>query len=175
MPPNPQEVHSYTMYVSVTREQYAPEFCKSLVRFSCHAWQVAGSFIVNVSLEQKHNSVTEFEKPRHSADGFSRSGNEGLKKVIRDSLVSQKLVENTESVEQGFTFALEDNGFMLRYSLHQLKPELYVSYHQRLCHCNNSCFTKGGERAESEYQVHGNRIAPLETFAGRFEVTAQGR
>ncbi|KAM1046829.1 hypothetical protein PS2_026027 [Malus domestica] len=130
MPPNPQEVHSYTMYISVTREQYAREFCKSLVRFSCHAWQVAGSFTVNVSLEQKHNSVTEFEKRRHSADGFSRRGNEELKKVIRDNLVSQKLVENTESVEQGFTFALKDNGFVLRYSLHQLKPELYVSYHQ---------------------------------------------
>ncbi|TQD99623.1 hypothetical protein C1H46_014759, partial [Malus baccata] len=71
-----------------------------------------------------HNSVTEFEKRRHSADGFSRSGNEELKKVIRDNLVSQKLVENTESVEQGFTFTLEDNGFVLRYSLHQLKPEL---------------------------------------------------
>ncbi|KAM1173548.1 hypothetical protein ACFX15_025706 [Malus domestica] len=155
MPPNPQEVHSYTMYVSVTREQYATEFCKSLVKFSCHAWQVAGSFTVNVSLEQQHNSVTEFEKTRHSAEGFSRSGNEELKK--------------------GFTFALEDNGFVLGYSLNQLKPELYVSYHQRLRHCNNSCFTKGGERAESEYQVHGNRIAPLETFAGRFEETAQGR
>ncbi|KAM1155367.1 hypothetical protein ACFX13_026860 [Malus domestica] len=155
MPPNPQEVHSYTMYISVTREQYAREFCKSLVRFSCHSCQVLGSFIVHVSLEQKHNSVKEFEKTRHSADGFSRSGNEELKK--------------------GFTFALEDNGFMLGYSLRQLKPELYVSYHQRLHHCNNSCFTKGGERAESEYQVHGNRIAPLETFAGHLEETAQGR
>ncbi|KAM1090065.1 hypothetical protein PS2_017418 [Malus domestica] len=55
-------------------------------------------------LKQKHNSVTEFEKPRCSADGFSRSGNEELKKVIRDSLARQQLVENTESVERGYNF-----------------------------------------------------------------------
>lgn len=51
-----------------------------------------------------HNYVTEFQKPRLSADGSSRSCTEELKKVIKDSLVKQKLVEDTTSVEKPYTF-----------------------------------------------------------------------
>ncbi|ONH98156.1 hypothetical protein PRUPE_7G233100 [Prunus persica] len=51
-----------------------------------------------------HNYVTEFQKPRLSADGSSRSCTEELKKVIRDSLVKQKLVEDTTFVEKPYTF-----------------------------------------------------------------------
>ncbi|KAM5547771.1 hypothetical protein ABKV19_001973 [Rosa sericea] len=45
-------------------------------------------------------------KPRLSSDGYSsRNSNEELKKVIRDSLVRQKLFENTSTAEKGCAYS----------------------------------------------------------------------
>lgn len=48
----------------------------------------------------------DFVKPRLSSDGYSsRTSNEELKKVIRDSLVRQKLFENTSTAEKGCAYS----------------------------------------------------------------------
>ncbi|XP_024180842.1 uncharacterized protein LOC112186611 isoform X2 [Rosa chinensis] len=47
-----------------------------------------------------------YVKPRLSSDGYSsRNSNEELKKVIRDSLVRQKLFENTSTAEKGCAYS----------------------------------------------------------------------
>ncbi|KAM1812599.1 hypothetical protein ACFX11_026528 [Malus domestica] len=61
-----------------------------------------------IHLNQKHISVTEFEKLRRFADGFLKSGNEELKKVTRDSHVRQNLTKNVVGEESEKRIIMDD-------------------------------------------------------------------